>query len=433
MNLSQSTDLPTPSQLVLENSNDSVLKLIMALRGLDISAESTFDFVLPEGCKEWPAPHYGPYSPHTERPKTGGSLRLRKREATGLVRLGGKKAAKVQRQKQGGFPRMRVGTHGKGDLYTTTSTSSGVGDPSLLSAPQIPIPTNQSHNAAPLTILSLPRELRDLIYTHLVQHPEPLIPQYRPCWKPTLPGPTTTTTTATTKRRRSHHRVIRRLPPDPPLAFVSRQLRHETLSAFYGTNTFVFERAAEPLLGQDFNMLDPAWMRRWMRGCSVPPSSSSSDGEDGGDGGGSGDVGGDGGVGRLTYLKTIHLRFNDIRRTTETGPPMTGTVTYRLSQPAGSCGAISVQHDLLSTGFSGSCACAEDALVDWISARSREGKVGFVGLGHVALQVCRWRGRDLGVDGKGKGGRVRLGGQARRAGGGERCGVCGKIGVSRGG
>ncbi|KAI7211398.1 hypothetical protein KC365_g14976, partial [Hortaea werneckii] len=309
----------------------------MALRNLDISAESTFDFVLPEGCKEWPAPHYGPYSPHTERPKTGGSLRLRKREATGLVRLGGRKGAKVQRQKQGGFSRTRIGTNGKGDLYTTTSTSSGVGDPSLLSAPQVPIPTHQSHNAAPLTILSLPRELRDLIYSHLVQHPEPLTPQYRPCWKPTLPGDTTT------KRRRSYHRVIRRLPPHPPLALVSRQLRHETLSAFYGSNTFVFERAAEPLLGQDFNMLDPAWMRQWMRGCSVP-SSSSSDGADGGDGKDGG------GGGRLTYLRTLHLRFNDIRRTTDTGPPMTGKVTFHLSQTAGSSGAISVQHDLLSTG-----------------------------------------------------------------------------------
>ncbi|KAI7136870.1 hypothetical protein KC324_g16632 [Hortaea werneckii] len=163
MNLSPSIDVFTPSQPALETSNDSVLKLIMALRGLDISAESTFDFVLPEGCKEWLAPHYGPYSPHTERPKPGGSLKLRKREATALAKLG-------------------------------------------------------------------------------VQHPEPLIPQYRPCWKPTLPRSTST------KRRRSHRRVIRRLPPDPPLALVSRQLRHETLSAFYGTNTFVFERAAEPLL-----------------------------------------------------------------------------------------------------------------------------------------------------------------------------------------
>ncbi|KAI7545048.1 hypothetical protein KC316_g14928 [Hortaea werneckii] len=394
MNLSPSIDVFTPSQPALETSNDSVLKLIMALRGLDISAESTFDFVLPEGCKEWLAPHYGPYSPHTERPKPGGSLKLRKREATALAKLGGKKAVKVQRQKQGGFPRTRVGTHGKGDLYTTTSASSSVWDPSLPSPPQVPIPTHQSHNAAPLTILSLPRELRDLIYTHLVQHPEPLIPQYRPCWKPTLPGDTT--------KRRVYHLVIRRLPPNPPLALVSRQLRHETLSAFYGSNTFVFERAAEPLLGQDFNMLDPAWMRRWMRGCSVPSSSSS----DGGDGG---DVGGDGGEGRLTYLKTIHLCFNDVRRTTDTGPPTTGKVTFHLSQTAaGSSGALSVQHDLLSAGFSGSCACAEDALVGWISARSREGRAGFVGLGDVALQVCRLRERGLGVEGKGKGGRVRL-------------------------
>ncbi|KAI7535849.1 hypothetical protein KC331_g11807, partial [Hortaea werneckii] len=314
MNLSTSTDLLTPSHPVLKNSNDSVLKLIMALRGLDISAESTFDFVLPEGCKEWPAPHYGPYSPHTERPKMGGLLRLRKREATGLAKLGAKKAAKFQRQKKGGLPRTRVGTQKKGDLYTTTSASSSVWDPSFPLPPPGPIPTHKPQDAAPLTFLTLPRELRDIIYTHLVQHPEPLTPQYRPCWK--LPESTTTN-----KRRRSHHRVIRRLPPDPPLALVSRQLRHETLSAFYGTNTFVFERAAEPLLGQDFNMLDPDWMGRWMRGCSVP-SSSSSDGEDGEDGG---DVEEDGGVGRLTYLKTIHLRFDSLHRATDTGPPTKGT------------------------------------------------------------------------------------------------------------
>ncbi|GAB1738179.1 hypothetical protein NU219Hw_g2709t1 [Hortaea werneckii] len=407
MNLSPSTDVLTSSKSALETSNDSVLKLIMALRGLDISAESTFDFVLPEGCKEWPAPHYGPYSPHTERPKPGGFLRLRKREANGLTKVGGKKAAEVQRQKNGGSPRTRVG---KGDLNTTTSFPD-VRDPSLPSPSQVSIPNHQPRDAAPLTLLSLPRELKDLIYTHLVLHSEPLTPQYRPCWKPTTPGDTS--------KRRVHHRVIRRLPPETPLALVSRQLRHETLSVFYGANTFVFARAAEPLLSQDFNMLDPAWMRRWMRGCNIPPSISchGEDDEHGGDRRGAGGA-------TSTYLRTMHLRFDDVPRA-NTGTT-TGTITYSLSRTAGAADTISIRHDRLSTSSRRSCACAEDALAEWNTARSREGRAGFVGLVDVAVGVCRWWEGGLGGAGKG-GRRVRLGDGRAQARRGEslRCGVCG--------
>ncbi|KAI7495313.1 hypothetical protein KC367_g7454 [Hortaea werneckii] len=339
--LFQSTDvLTTRTQPTLETDTDSVLKVIMALRGLDISAESTFDFVLPEGCKEWPAPHYGPYSPHTEHPKPGGTLRLRKREATGLAKVGGKKAVKVQRQRQGGlFPMSRMGTSTKGDQRSCITSR----ETSALSQPQIPIPNPQPLDVAPLTILSLPRELRDLIYSHLVLHPEPLIPQYRPCWKPTLPGDTS--------KRRIYRRVIRRLPPDPPLALVSRQLRHETLSAFYGANTFVFERAAEPVLSQNFNMLDPGWMGRWTRGCRSIPSFS--DGRE-----------------AFTYLRNVELRFDDVRGPTDTRLlTKMGTVTFSLSRTSGGGQqGVSVRHDL-PAAFPRACACREDAMVEWITAR----------------------------------------------------------------
>ncbi|KAI7086437.1 hypothetical protein KC356_g5001 [Hortaea werneckii] len=395
--LFQSTDvLTTRTQPTLETDTDSVLKVIMALRGLDISAESTFDFVLPQGCKEWPAPHYGPYSPHTEHPKPGGTLRLRKREATGLAKVGGKKAVKVQRQRRGGlFPMSQKVTSTTGDQRSCITSR----ESSTLSQPQIPIPNPQSLDVAPLTILSLPRELRDLIYSYLVLHPEPLIPQYRPCWKPTLPGDTT--------KRRVYHRVIRRLPPDPPLALVSRQLRHETLSAFYGANTFIFEPAAEPVLSENFNMLDSGWMDRWMRGCrrGVP---SFSDGRE-----------------AFTYLRNVELRFDDVRGPTETSLlTRMGTVTFSLS--GGGQQGVSVRHDL-PAAFPRACACREDAMVELIKARSSEGGFGFSGLGDVALHVCRWGKRDFGTEGKSR--RVRLG-QARR-GEGARCERCGKVGVSR--
>ncbi|GAB1730481.1 hypothetical protein NU195Hw_Modified_239t1 [Hortaea werneckii] len=412
MDLSRSTDrFSTPSHPTLEKNTDSVLKLIMTLRGLDISAESTFDFVLPEGCKEWPAPHYGPYSPHTEHPKPGGSLRLRKREATGFAKLGGKKAAKLQRQKEKGFSRTRMGANGKGGQSPSSSSFHARESP-LPTRSQPHVPDLEPLDAAPLTILSLPRELRDLIYSHLVLQPEPLTPQYRPCWK-LLPGPN--------NQRRRSHRVIRRSPPEPPLALVSRQLRLETLAAFYGSgNTFLFQRSAEFLLRLEFNMLDPEWMGRWMRACgrSLLPGVS-----DGGEGTGSG--GGNGGEG-VSHLRNVELRFDDVRGAADTGSKM-GTVTFSLSQTAGGGGGmgISVRHDL-SAAFPRSCACRADAMVEWVTARSREGDAGFGGLVDVALKVCRWRERDFGV-GEGKVRRVRLG-QARR-GEGTRCERCGKVRV----
>ncbi|KAI6858400.1 hypothetical protein KC338_g7712 [Hortaea werneckii] len=385
----------------------------MALRGLDISAESTFDFVLPEGCKEWPAPHYGPYSPHTEHPKPGGSLRLRKREATGLAKIGGKKALKVQRQKDRGFSRTQTGANGKGG-QSPSSPSSHAHESSLSTHPQPHVPDLEPLDAAPLTLLSLPRELRDLIYSHLVQHPEPLTPQYRPCWK-LLPGPN--------NQRRRSHRVIRRSPPEPPLALVSRQLRHETLAAFYGSgNTFLFQRSAEFLLRLEFNMLDPVWMGRWMRACGRGLLPLVGNGGDEGAGSGGG-----GGGEEVSFLRNVELRFDDVRGATDTGSRM-GTVTFSLSQTAGGGGGgagISICHDL-STAFPRSCACRADAMVEWITARSRDGDAGFGGLGDVALKVCRWRERDFGV-GEGKVRRVRLG-QARR-GEGTRCERCGKVRV----
>lgn len=413
MDLSQSTDrFTTPFRPTIEKNTDSVLKLIMALRGLDISAECTFDFVLPEGCKEWPAPHYGPYSPHTEHPKPSGSLRLRKREATDLAKIGGKKAAKVQRQKDRGFSRTRTGANVKGGQSPSSSSFHARESP-LPTRSQPHVPDLEPLDAAPLTLLSLPRELRDLIYSHLVLHAEPLTPQYRPCWK-LLPGPN--------NQRRRSHRVIRRSPPEPLLALVSRQLRHETLAAFYGSgNTFLFQRSAEFLLRLEFNMLDPVWMGRWMRACGRGLPHLVSDGVADS---GSGDRGREG----VGFLRNVELRFDDVRGATDTGPKM-GTVTFSLSQTAGGGGgngaAISVRHDL-STAFPRSCACRADAMVEWITARSREGDAGFGGLGDVALKVCRWRERDFGV-GEGKVRRVRLG-QVRRDEG-TRCERCGKVRV----
>ncbi|SMQ50407.1 unnamed protein product [Zymoseptoria tritici ST99CH_3D7] len=77
----------------------------------------------------------------------------------------------------------------------------------------------------PLSLLTLPPEIRNQIISLLVLSPTNLTASLRliqPC----------------PKLRRGTKPLVRRFPLEPNLSLVNRQLHHETLSIFYGSNTF---------------------------------------------------------------------------------------------------------------------------------------------------------------------------------------------------
>ena len=205
-------------------SGEGLLKVIMALRGLDISTESKFDFTLPSACKEWPAPHYGPDSPHSQHAKKTSSLRRKRRTSASVSSRPGK--ARKPRD---------------------TPTKKAKPEPSREHGP---IPKRE----IPLHLLNLPGELRDMIYDLLALQDEPVYPQYRHVYRSNL-------------HRRGNHKVIRRYPQEPTLARVNHQLQREVLSYFYGANTFVFQRSEEPLL-QNYSMTDPVWLTKFHGNCA---------------------------------------------------------------------------------------------------------------------------------------------------------------------
>ncbi|KAK5138424.1 hypothetical protein LTR08_000010 [Meristemomyces frigidus] len=196
-----------------------ILKTIMGLRGLDISAESKFDFTLPRSCKEWPAPHYGPDSPHPQHVKDSRKLQNKRRHGVSIP----SRPAKASKPKIVSVRKARPQpsrTHG-------------------------PMPKRD----LPLHLLNLPGEMRNLIYDLLVLRPSPIYPQFRPVHK------------------LGQRKVLRRYPREPKLALVNHQLRHEVLSVFYGANLIVFRRSEGELL-QSFNMTVASWLTAWHCGCT---------------------------------------------------------------------------------------------------------------------------------------------------------------------
>ena len=262
-------------------SNDSMLATIMAMRGLDIAAESTFDFTVPEGCKEWPAPHYGPYSPHREHQKVSSTHRHKRLPPS----VFSTRPAKVRKPKK-------------------TPTKAARSQP-LTRHGVIP-PRDQL-----LQLLTLPGELRDMIYYLLAVHESPLYPQYRPCFQ----------------GGRSKQQMVRRYPLEPTLAHVNRQLRREVLSVFYGANKFIFEKSRGPMLHK-LSMADAAWLRTWLLAC---PSSD--------------------------HLRSVELRFNARFRER----PI--VITYKLERSLE--GSLQLTHDLSTTQY---CTCIEDGVVDDIKS-----------------------------------------------------------------
>ncbi|KAK5119641.1 hypothetical protein LTR85_007470 [Meristemomyces frigidus] len=279
---------------------EGILKTIMALRGLDISAPSDFDFILPADCPQWPAPHYGPDSPHLQAAK-------------------GSRQPKTKRR------------HAPSTPSTPAKTCKPRSTPAKKAKPEptrghLPIPKRDQ----PLRLLTLPGELRDMIYDLLAVREGPLFPQYRPV------------------HMRGGRKVLRRYPQEPTLALVNKQLRHEVLSSLYASNVFVFRRSEEQLL-QSFSMTDTVWMTRWH--CDCTPALSG-------------------------YLRNVELQLDARARE---GPL---TLTYTLKKMAE--GRIDVMHDLADTGY---CHCLEDEAV----AEMRAQMVGLSDLVRVATVLSRRR------------------------------------------
>lgn len=265
-----------------EETNDSLLKTIAALRGLDITAASCFDFTLPPDCIPWPAPHYGPDSLHVQAAKTSRHPRTKRPYATSTP-------------------------------YKPIKSSKPAGTPIKKARPQptrghLPIPKREQ----PLHLLTLPGELRDMIYDLLAVREKPLFAQYRPV------------------HLRGGGKVLRRYPPEPEVALVNRQLRHEVLSSFYATNVLIFRRSEEELL-QNLSMTDPNWLTKWYRDCTPALSN---------------------------HLRHIELRLG---ARGSVGP---STLTYKLKKSAE--GQIDVTHDLAKTGY---CPCLEDEAIAEVGAQ----------------------------------------------------------------
>lgn len=210
-----------------DNGHDqeqSVLKTIMALRNLDMSEESKFDFALPEGCRQWPGPCYGEQSPHTQFAKATKQTRAKRQgpqTASPTPAKASRPKTKAQVTKRKSRPEQPSKGHG-------------------------PIPVRKT----PLHLLNLPGEIRDMIYELLVVRDDPIYPQVRPSWKLGESG-------------RGVVRIYRRYPQEPILALVNRQLRHEVLSTFYGINKFIFRKSRELDIGDLSAMTSPRTMLIW--------------------------------------------------------------------------------------------------------------------------------------------------------------------------
>lgn len=178
-----------------------ILKTIMKLRGLSIADESTFDFEPPASAPQWPSVRYGRDSPHLQYAN----------------------ASKLARNKHNASP-SKTGRPIK-------SRKPKISPPKPKQASDAPSTTHLPlpKRDTPLHLLSLPRELRDDIYGYIATSTEPLYPQIRRIWlRPQKHG---------RPKRKSHV-----FPREPSAALANRQLHHEVLSTFYGSNHFILTR-----------------------------------------------------------------------------------------------------------------------------------------------------------------------------------------------
>jgi len=250
----------------------------MAFRGIDIGQESLFDFSLPPGCINWPLEQYGPQSPHLD-----------------FVKGHSHKSPHIKRRPLPVSPSRPI----KARRPKPSTVAKRKPEPTKEHGP---LPERDQ----PLHLLDLPGELRDMIYDILALRDEPQYAQLRPVLE--------------RNGRRLVH-LVRRHPQEPVLALVNKQLRHEVLSVFYGTNRFIFRSSHEPLL-EAHSMAKHTAIGRWK-------------------------------TTQTGYLRHIELKL-DARKSL--GLPF--TVTYVLKK--GQDGQIKITHSLGGTDY---CRCIEDDAV----------------------------------------------------------------------
>ncbi|CZT19165.1 uncharacterized protein RCC_05011 [Ramularia collo-cygni] len=189
---------------------------------MDDSLPRLFDFDAPTTCQKWPGLQFGSFCLHKQIPKLN-TGRPKPKFST-------KKRSRRESFKHGVYP-------GKASPNKSRKAKAQVLTPATY--PPIPSRTPPAH------LMWLPAEVRNQIWTLLSAREDPIAAQFRPI-QPCRKGKIT----------------IRRFPQEPLLAAVSKQLRKEVLSLFYGLNKFVFETSTSKSL-QNFDMTESANLQKW--------------------------------------------------------------------------------------------------------------------------------------------------------------------------
>ncbi|KAM3419808.1 hypothetical protein BST61_g3139 [Cercospora zeina] len=179
-----------------------------------------FDFSLPSTCPSWPGPRFGTFSLHKIISKVALKSGSEKDQSNGDVKVVW-------------TPRLRPKPP-RTKLRHEEPTKCGA----LV-----------THRFPPLRLLNLPPEIRNSVWNLLAVRRDPVEAQLRriqPCKK-------------ITPHRKT---FIRRFPQEPTAASVSKQMRHEILSIFYGTNQFILERNACSMFAH-LSMLSSPNILRW--------------------------------------------------------------------------------------------------------------------------------------------------------------------------
>ncbi|KAK4498997.1 hypothetical protein PRZ48_009508 [Zasmidium cellare] len=193
----------------------------------DLPPQFRFDYEPPTTCRQWPGPRFGSFSLHKPLPSTKTKVKSKGSKQP-------KKHVQPDDFKQSIRPL-------KAPKPKKTKKKADVA-PALIST--------KTSRDPPLDLMSLPPELRNAVWSLLAVHEEPLEVQLRPirpCKRP----------------KELRGAIIRRFPLEPVVASVSRQVRREVLSIFYGDNRFILQQNG----GNVYNgrhMTDPAVMEKWL-------------------------------------------------------------------------------------------------------------------------------------------------------------------------
>jgi hypothetical protein len=293
---------------------------------VDDASPRLFEFDAPTTCRRWPGLLFGSSCLHRQIPKSA-------------------KTKKSSEKKHGRLEELQ---HGVRPRKATTYTQS---KPRKLKA-RNPSPTISSaptvSRIPPLRLMDLPAEVRNEIWTLLSIQQDPIEAQLRQI----QPG----------KVLKGGKIITRRFPQEPAISAVSRQIRMEVLSLFYGLNRFVFEKSSSSIL-KDLSMTNLKVIKAWMPCPNVS-----------------------------RFLTHIDLRFE----ATMPAPGGTFTIVYRLTRLPDHDATITV-HTSRSTKKGKSiwlnaavCLCRERKLARKVEATSTG-----CGLADVAEDLVRKRLADF--------------------------------------